>query len=367
MKKRMYLALPLAALLLTGCANDEETVSSTDTKTEERAPKEETPQTSDVKEETADIVKEDTKQETPPAEPVAKETTEKKSDTTTDQKETEDKPSVTASSNDPFAGYKQIQVDGGDQSGDRQANVVVDIGFGDREYWAFTNKHGQLVKVIAKKITLQNDKTEDVTSAGRYYHDEAKVPGVEHRDLDEGHVIADSLGGVSNAYNITPQDSTLNRHGDQAYMEDTIRKAGGATNFEAIIRYETTKTQIPSSYQYTYTIKGNVIVDKFDNVNPDGVNASLGLTESPESKPKAEPKAAPKATPKAEPKAKTPAASTPSTTPETGGDVSSVDANGNGQVTIQEAKDAGFSMPIRSDHWLYPYMRDNDNDGMVGE
>lgn len=50
-----------------------------------------------------------------------------------------------------------------------------------------------------------------------------------------------------------------------------------------------------------------------------------------------------------------------------GGDVSSVDANGNGKVTIQEAKDAGFSMPLYSDHWLYPYMDDRDNDGMVGE
>lgn len=50
-----------------------------------------------------------------------------------------------------------------------------------------------------------------------------------------------------------------------------------------------------------------------------------------------------------------------------GGDVSSVDANGNGNVTIQEAKDAGFAMPLYSDHWLYPYMDDRDNDGMVGE
>ena len=49
------------------------------------------------------------------------------------------------------------------------------------------------------------------------------------------------------------------------------------------------------------------------------------------------------------------------------GDISAIDVNGNGQVTIQEAKDAGFSMPIYSDHWLYPYMDDRDGDGMVGE
>ncbi|WP_214849161.1 DNA/RNA non-specific endonuclease [Exiguobacterium sp. s193] len=341
-KKITYLALPLTVLLMTGCANEED--ASTELKVEERIPTETAPE---AKEDVTELKKEAT-----PVAKVVKETPEKTTPKKDDSEEKTDTTQQTpATNNDPFAGYTQIQVDGGDLSGSRQANVVVDIGFGDRKYWAFTNKHGQLVKVIAKKIILQNDATEDVTSAGRYYHDEAKVPGVEHRDLDEGHVIADSLGGVSNAYNITPQDSTLNRHGDQAYMEDNIRKAGGATNFEAIITYETTNTQIPSSYKYTYTLKGNVIVDKFDNVNPDGVNASLGLTENKESKSKAEPKTKTPTKPKSEPT----------------GDVSSVDTNGNGQVTIQEAKDAGFSMPIRSDHWLYPYMRDNDHDGMVGE
>ncbi|MDM8534021.1 hypothetical protein QUF55_04860 [Clostridiaceae bacterium HSG29] len=106
-----------------------------------------------------------------------------------------------------FNGYTLIEVDGGNLSGHREPNVVVDIGFGEREYWAFTNEYGQLVRVIAKNVILQNDNTEDVLSTGRYFRDEAKVPGTESLDLDEGHVIADSLGGVSNAYNITPQES----------------------------------------------------------------------------------------------------------------------------------------------------------------
>ncbi|MDN7246269.1 DNA/RNA non-specific endonuclease [Planococcus shenhongbingii] len=254
--------------------------------------------------------------------------------------------------NERFAGYELIEVDGGDVSGYREANVVVDIGYGDREYWAFTNEYGQLVRVIADELVLQDDSSEPVTSSGRYYSDEAKVPGVESDLLDEGHVIADSLGGVSNAYNITPQESTLNRHGDQAYMEKVIRDAGGATNFEAIITYPDTETQIPSSYQYTYTVMGNEVVDTFDNVNPDEVNASLGLTGG-------EPADSSSPTPESAPAESAPA--------NTGGDVSSVDTNGNGQVTIKEAEAAGFSMPIMSDHWLYPHMRDNDNDGMVGE
>ena len=50
-----------------------------------------------------------------------------------------------------------------------------------------------------------------------------------------------------------------------------------------------------------------------------------------------------------------------------GEDVSAVDTNGNGQVTIQEAKNAGYAMPIYNDHWLYQYMDDRDGDGQVGE
>ncbi len=240
--------------------------------------------------------------------------------------------------------YEIIEVDGGNLSGDRQPNVAVDIGFGDREYWALTNEYGQLVYVIADKIILQDDNTEPVNSNGRYYNDEAKVPGVEHPDLDEGHVIADALGGVSNAYNITPQNSTLNRHGDQAYMEKVIRDAGGCEDFIAMITYPDIKTQIPSQYHYEYVLMGEKIVDDFDNVNPDEVNTSL--TQTPTQAPKKENE---KDAVKAE------------------NDISKIDTNGNGKVTIAEAKAAGYKMPIYSDHWLYQYMDDRDGDGMVGE
>ena len=238
--------------------------------------------------------------------------------------------------------YKTIEVYGGDISGYRESNVKVDVGFGHREYWAYTNEFGQLVKVEATEIILQNDSTEPVTSAGRYYSDEAKVPGTESSELDEGHVIADSLGGVSNAYNITPQNSTLNRHGDQAYMEKVIRDAGGCTDFLAIITYPNTTTQIPSHYYYKYNLNGSIIEDSFDNINPDTENEKLGLTSTTapiESKPNVA----------------------------VTGDVSKVDTNGNGTVTIAEAKAAGFKMPITSSHWLYKYMIDKDKDGQVGE
>ncbi|MGL6104189.1 MAG: DNA/RNA non-specific endonuclease [Exiguobacterium acetylicum] len=327
--KISYIAIPLAVLLMAGCT-DTETTSPPPDQTEQVAQQEDTTtQKTDAKKD-------------------SNQHPEKEADTSTVTQSKETNPSTESkatSPHDSFAGYKKITVDGGDLSGNRQANVVVDIGFGGRKYWAFTNEYGQLVRVIAKKIVLQDDATEDVTRDGRYYSDEAKVPGVERADLDEGHIIADSLGGVSNAYNITPQDSTLNRHGDQAYMEDVIRKAGGATNFEAQITYPDASTMIPSAYQYTYTVRGNTVVDRFKNGNPDETNAALGLT---------------KKNTKQEPVAKS--ASGTATK-----DVSRIDTDGNGQVTIQEAKDAGFAMPILEKHWLYQYMRDNDHDGMVGE
>ena len=246
--------------------------------------------------------------------------------------------------------YALIEVYGGELSGYRAANVVVDIGFGDREYWAYTNEYGQLVRVVAAEIILQDDATEPVNSNGRYYDDEANVPGTENSNLDQGHVIADSLGGVANAYNITPQDSVLNRHGDQAYMERNIVQAGGATNFEAIITYPDTTTQVPSSYKYTYTINGYQVVDEFQNVNPDEYNAAQGLTGEASS-----------------PSGSSGIAAFAAPSETAGGDVTAVDTNGNGQVTIQEAKNAGYAMPIYSDHWLYQYMDDRDRDGQVGE
>jgi len=243
--------------------------------------------------------------------------------------------------------YTIIEVDGGNKSGSRQSNVAVDIGFGDRVYWGLTNEFGQLVYVIADKVILQNDDTEPVKN-GRYYSDEAAVPGTERSDLDQGHVIADSLGGVSNAYNITPQESTLNRHGDQAYMEEVIRTAGGCESFFATITYPDTSTQIPSMYKYEYILKGNKIVDEFPNASPE--KSTTAATVATTQKVTVAPTVATTAIPAT-----------------AGGDVSSVDTDNNGMVTIKEAKDAGFSMPIDSTHWLYKYMRDNDGDGLVGE
>ena len=215
----------------------------------------------------------------------AKEKTKSTKNSSADNATSSDKStSNSTTSNDMFEGYKIVDVNYCSLSGSRQANVAVDIGYGDREYWAFTNEHGQLVKVVAKKIVPQNDNTEDVNSSGRYCGDEAKVAGVEASDLDEGHVIADSLGGVSNAYNITPQNSTLNRTGKQADMEESIRKAGGCTDFTAIITYPNTSTMTPSHYAYTYTLNGKVVKTEFDNKGSSSSSKSSSSSTSSSNK-----------------------------------------------------------------------------------
>lgn len=128
-------------------------------------------------------------------------------------------------------------------------------------------------------------------------------------------------------------------------MEKVIRDAGGCENFIAIITYPDTTTQIPSKYKYKYTLNGNEIIDEFDNVDPDEVNSTI--------------------------ESKTNVNTTTSRDDKTSTnekeDLSKVDTNGNGKVTIAEAKAAGYSVPIYSDHWLYKYMDVRDGDGMVGE
>lgn len=158
-------------------------------------------------------------------------------------------------------------------SGTRKANTTVDIGFdssyANRKYYAKTNATKQLVLVTADQIILQDDNKEPVKSSGRYCSDEAKVSGVEKSNLDEGHAIADSLGGASNSYNITPQDSTVNRSGTQYKFEEEIRKAElsnkQVTAFRYEIKYPNTTTMTPSSYKVSYKIDGTLKTYSFSN------------------------------------------------------------------------------------------------------
>lgn len=184
-------------------------------------------------------------------------------------------PTLTGTTSSNEDGYTVYEVDACDTTTKRKPNAKVDVGFGEKVYWAYTNEYGQLVRISADEIFLQDEENEPVTDKGRYCNDIADVPGTELKQYQRGHIVADSLSGNSNVYNITPQEAYLNMHGNQSYMEDQIRKALNAglpvTDFEAIITYPNNETQIPNHYKYTYKINGELIVDEFDNVDPRSV------------------------------------------------------------------------------------------------
>lgn len=62
-------------------------------------------------------------------------------------------------------------------------------------------------------------------------------------------------------------------------MEEEIRDAGGATNFEAIITYPDTNTMIPSHYKYTYTINGFTTTIEFDNSDDEVTSSNSSKSE----------------------------------------------------------------------------------------
>lgn len=102
----------------------------------------------------------------------------------------------------------EIAIDSCDLSGTRQANVKANIGYGNRNYYGYTNEYAQLVYIQADNLQLQNSSTEPLVD-GRYCEAQANVDGASG-SYNRGHGIGDALGGDSNAYNIFPQLSSVN-------------------------------------------------------------------------------------------------------------------------------------------------------------
>ncbi|WOO89612.1 DNA/RNA non-specific endonuclease [Mollicutes bacterium LVI A0078] len=162
---------------------------------------------------------------------------------------------------------KEISVDSCDLSGNRQANVKVNIGYGSREYYGYTNEYGQLAYVQADSLQLQNSSTENLTSDGRYCDSQANVDGASG-SYNRGHAIGDALGGDSNAYNIFPQLTDINSgtYNDiEMQLQDTLYNGGSVTNFELKLTYPNSLTNIPSSYTMSYNINGQYDEHTFNN------------------------------------------------------------------------------------------------------
>lgn len=178
----------------------------------------------------------------------------------------------------PFKYYGNRFVKLEDQTihdGNREANVVVNGGFNDdyarRNYYGFTNEFGQLSYYKADKIIDQNDDVEPVKSDGRFgtpadVYGTATEDEPEGRDFDRGHVMADSLGGAPNAYNMTPQDAYLNEHSIEVGIEGRARN-GNIKQYTSIPLYDSTTTQTPYAYFTSFVDDGRYVEWFFYNTS----------------------------------------------------------------------------------------------------
>lgn len=196
--------------------------------------------------------------------------------------------------------------------------------------WLYNRSH-----LIGHQLTGEDANARNLMTGTRWFNVEGMLPFenfvANYIEQTENHV----------RYRVTPAFEGDNLLASGVYMEGLSIEDNGAT-----IQFNI----------YVPNIQPDVEINYADgsSVGPEGPTQDESLPNLNQSSTVSE------TAPAAE--------SAPATTaPASGGDVSSVDANGNGQVTIKEAKAAGFSMPIYSDHWLYPYMDDRDGDGMVGE
>ncbi len=201
--------------------------------------------------------------------------------------------------------------------------------------WLYNRSH-----LIGHQLTGEDANARNLMTGTRWFNVEGMLPFenfvANYIEQTENHV----------RYRVTPAFEGDNLLASGVYMEGFSIEDNGAT-----IQFNI----------YVPNIQPDVEINYADgsSVGPEGPTQDESLPNLNQSSTVSE------TAPTAE---SAPATTAPATTvPASGGDVSSVDANGNGQVTIKEAKAAGFSMPIYSDHWLYPYMDDRDGDGMVGE
>lgn len=152
-----------------------------------------------------------------------------------------------------------------DLEGSRVANAKVDIGYGDRQYFGYTNQYGQLAYVTAASIIPQYKSEEQANN--RYCDGQANVDQA-YDPYNRGHAIGDALGGVSNAYNIFPQLSSVNGgiyNDNEMSLNEVIDNGGSVTDFEMTFVYSSSSTNIPSSYSLSYKVNGVETTKQYNN------------------------------------------------------------------------------------------------------
>jgi len=230
--------------------------------------------------------------------------------------------------------------------------------------WLYNRSH-----LIGHQLT-GNDEPENIMTGTRWFNEEM---------IPFENFVADYIESTENhvRYRVTPVFEDDNLLASGAYMEGfSIEDNGEEIMFNIYIPNRQPDVEIDYADGSSVGPEGPAEDGEVKSYNSEENTNNSSSSESSESSqqaaptPAPEPSPEPEPTPEPEPQPQPEPKPAPEPEPEpepSGGNVSSVDANGNGQVTISEAEAAGFSMPIYSDHWLYPYMDDRDSDGMVGE
>lgn len=210
--------------------------------------------------------------------------------------------------------------------------------------WLYNRSH-----LIGHQLTGENANARNLMTGTRWFNTEGMLPFenfvANYIESTENHV----------RYRVTPVFDGDNLLASGVYMEGfSIEDNGETIQFNIYVPNIQPDVEINYADGSSVGPEGPRQDEELPNLNQsDSTPPSAGGSGNTETY------TTPAPAPEPEPE---PAPAVPA-----GGDVASIDTNGNGQVTIKEAKAAGFSMPIYADHWLYPYMDDRDGDGMVGE
>lgn len=153
------------------------------------------------------------------------------------------------------ADNKLINIDVCSQSIVREPNVKVDIGYGNRAYYGYTNEYGQLVYVTADSLQLQNSNTEQLID-GQYCNTQTNESNTSD-EYNSGHAIGDELGGVSNSYNLFPQLTEMNNGKFkelEQHIESAMYQGSEVTDLRIEISYSSPEDTIPYSYEISFKI-----------------------------------------------------------------------------------------------------------------
>lgn len=190
-------------------------------------------------------------------------------DTSTGQDDTQVENEYLQEESVHFEGYTFIESDSEDLSEKKLPNVVVDIGFGERKYYAFTNEYGQVEKILADEVITKSSENNLYLEGEKYYREEETKVQLNNTNYVYSYLMPMSLGGQRNIYNISIQNDELSQYGPPAYIRKTINSANGCSDFSIHMVYSDTLTDIPEGYIITYTINGKVKCSEFYNTIPD--------------------------------------------------------------------------------------------------